>query len=403
MNMEPIVVSNQVEYNEALELCQDALKKNIFDIDVGVGMEIVEEVDYLVHNYLYDDATKEETEKSLSDHYFSHDQTNEIIGYFSAYRPSDLYDIERGLNALNLSADGDMNNHAALIHIKNCHGIIRVYHPVEVFGQSEIEAFSRSKIVAHDDALITAHDRSIVEALNSVQVTAYDHSHITARNNSSVVLYNQSTATAYNHTSITARDRSKITLFDAVNAEAFDFSVAEAHDESIVSGKEMAKIRAFNKATVYAYNQAQVTAKDLSYTVAGNRATIIAEDNAVVIAGDKTTVAAKHRSLVFVKDQAECDTADKALVVNSAQNKPLFLKSNILHILDHPFIDRDPSLAFNLLISASNQDDKTDFDYKLKAMGCVDPQSTERVLISLVREFEQKLIKKKDRQNSQER
>jgi hypothetical protein len=401
--MEPIAVSNQTEYDEALELCQNTIKKSVFDIDVGVGMEIVEEVDYLVHKYLYDDATKEETENSLSDHYFTQNQADEIIGYFSAYRPGDLYEIERGLNALNLSADGDVNNHAALIHIKNCHGIIRVYHPVEVFGQSEIEAFWRSKIVAHDDALITAHDRSIVEALNTVQVTAFDHSHITARNSSLVVLHNQSTATAYNHASITARDRSKITLFDETDAEVFDLSVAEARDDSVVTGREMAKIRAHNKATVYAYGQAQVAAKDLSYTVAGNQAAVIAEDNAVVVAGDRTKVVAKHRALIFLKDQAECGCSDKALIINSDQNKPLFLKSNILHILDHPFIDRIPSFAFNLLISASNPDDKTAFDYKLKAMGCVDPQSTDRVLNSLVREFEQRLHMKQGQQNSHER
>jgi hypothetical protein len=401
--MEPIVVSNQTEYDEALELCQNTLKKSVFDIDVGVGMEIVEEVDYLVHKYLYDNATKEETEKSLSDHYFTRDQADEIIDYFSDYRPSDLYDIERGLNTLNLNANGDVNYHGALIHIKNCHGIIRVSHPVEVFGQSEIEAFWRSRIVAHDDALINAHDHSIVEALKTVRVTAYDHSHITARDNSTIVLHNQSTAKAYDHASITARDRSKIMLLDTARAEAFDSAAAEAHDKSVVTGNEVANIRAFNNATVYANNQAQVTAKDLSYILAGNRTTVIAEDNAVVVAGDKAKVAAKHRALVFVKDQAECDCVDNALAVNSAQNKPLFLKSNILHILDHPYINRDPSLALNLLISATNPEDWPAFDYKLKAMGCVDPPSTDRVLNSLVREFEQRLHKKHGQHNSRER
>jgi hypothetical protein len=400
--MDPIIVSTQTEYNEAKNLCQNSFDKSYFDIDKDIGMDIVAEVDFLIYHYLCREATKEETERSLSHFYFNQEKASEITSYFLTHRPGDLYDIERGLNMLNLRPDGNINDYEALIHIKNSVEKIRVNYPVEVFGESEIEVFGQTKIVAYDNAQITAHDHSIVEAYNQANVTALDQSHITARNNCAVYLYNQSTATAYDHVSVTASNESRISLFNLAEASVFNFSFADSYDESIVTGKDSAKIRAYNKSKIYAYNQAHVTAKDLSHTVAGGQASVIAEDNSIVLAGDEAKVTARHRSIVFARDNADCSSADKAMIISKAQNKPLLLESNVLHILDHPNINLDPALAANLLISAANPEDKAAFDRKLKAMGCVDPQSTNRVLNSLVREFEQRLYKKQGQNSSWE-
>jgi hypothetical protein len=400
--MEPIVVSTQAEYDEAQKLCRSSLEKSYFDIDKDIGMDIVGEVDYLVYNYLYQDMTKDETEKSLSTFYFNQEQASEITDYFLTHRPGDLYDIERGLNLLDLRPDGE-TGHETHIIIKDSTERIKVHYPVEVFGKSEVEVFGRSKVVAHDNAQITACDRSIVKAYNRAQVTALNQAYITARDNCAVYLFNQSTATIYNKATVTAIDKSKTALFNLADASLFNYAVANAYDESIVTGKDSTKIMAFNKAKVYAYDQAHVTAKDLSHTLAGGQASVVAEDDAVVIAINEAKVTAKHRALVFARDNAECGSADKALVVTAAQNKPLFLKSNILHILDRPYINWEPAVAVSLLISAADPKNKLAFEHRLKAMGCVDRESTNRVIASLVREFNRKLPGKRDQSESWER
>jgi hypothetical protein len=400
--MEPIVVATQAEYIEAQKLCQDSFNKSYFDIDKDIGMDIVGEVDYLIYNYFYQDMAKEETKKCLSDIYFGQDQAGEIIDYFLTHRPRDLYDIERGLNILDLRPDKETGNEA-LIVIKDSVEKIKVHCPVEVFGESEVEVFGRSMVVAHDDSQITAHDQSIVKAHNRTQVTALDYAHITARNDCAVYLYNQSTATAYNHVSVIASDHCKAALFNLADASAFNSATVDAYDESIATGKDSSTIRVYDKAKAYAYDQARVTAKDVSYTVAGGQASVNAENNAVVFAGDETKITAKHHSLVFAGDHATLVCVDKAMVIDRAQNNPLFLKSNILHILDHPYIGREPAVAASLLISAAKPEDRSAFNRRLKAMGCVDRESTNRVIASFVKEFDRKILKKQERSDSWER
>ena len=115
--MKPIAVSTQDQYDEAQKKYQAALDKSYFDIDQDKGLEIVEEVDYLIYHFLYNGMSKEDAEKSLSRFYFNESQAEEITGYFLTHQPGDLYEIERGLNILNLSPDREMNKHFSLIHI----------------------------------------------------------------------------------------------------------------------------------------------------------------------------------------------------------------------------------------------------------------------------------------------
>jgi hypothetical protein len=232
--MEPIVVSTQNQYDEAQKRYQKILDTNYCDIDEGKGLGIVEEVDYLIYHFLCNGMSKDDTEKNLPRFYFNESQAQDITGYFLTHQPGDLYEIERGLNILNLHPDGELNRHISPIQIKNNGEKIKVYYPVEVFGNSEIEAFGHVRVIAHDTANITAHDRAVVEAFDNARVTALEQSHITARNTCSAVLYNRSTATAYNHASVFVNDHAKAAVFGHANAHVYDYARADAYNHALI-------------------------------------------------------------------------------------------------------------------------------------------------------------------------
>jgi hypothetical protein len=359
------VVSNQAEYDAAQKIYQDILDKSYFDIDTGKGLNIVEEVDCLIYRYLYQDASKDDTEEGLSRFYFTGSQAREIAGYFSTYRPGDLYDIERGLNFLGLQNSRELNIYNSLIHIKNSTEKINVRYPVEVFGESEVEAFGHARVTAHDKSTITSHDFSIVRAFDNAGITARDQSHITARNESAVMLYDNSTAAAYNDARVTARDYSKAAVFDQVNAAAFD--------------------------------NCHINAKDNAYVAAHDYTRVNAQNNAVIVADTRAQVTANHHSLVFLKDDADCKCNDGARMITGSRNAPAFLKSNLFYIFDHPFINRNPVIALNLLCVSANQKNADAYSKKLKEMGCVDAESTKKALNALLDEFIYKKDTEKER------
>jgi hypothetical protein len=401
--MKSIVVKSQAEYDEAQKLYQDALNESYFDIDRGRGMEIVEEVDYLIYNYLYKDESKENTEKNLAHFYFTSSQAEEITNYFITHRPSDLYEIERGLNTLNLYNDQEINTNASLIHIKDSIEPIRVRFPVEVFGNSVVEAWGHSKVIAHDNSFITARDYAIVEAHDSVQIEAFEHSHITARNDCYAILFDTATAAGYDAVAIEARDSSKAAVYNQACAEIRDGASVDAYNHAHVQGKDSSRITAYDDVIVNACDNSCVTAKGLSYIFAHGSATVNALDHSVVVAGNTVNVSAAHHALVFTRDNAVCNIKDKAQLITGAQNKPLFLKSNVLHLLDHPYINKEPVIAVNLLLAAANQKDKGDFSSKLKELGCIDPESTDRVLSAFVNDLNQKLTRTREKDPSRER
>jgi hypothetical protein len=385
--MEPMRVANQVQYDEAQKAYQNMLDTSSFDIDTGKGKEIVEEVDYLIHNYLYRDVTKEETENSLSGFFFTEFQAQEITGYFITHQPGDLYDIERGLNALGLHNKKELNTYSSLIHIKGGTEKINVQYPVEVFDKSEVAAFGHALVTAHDTSTITAYDRSLVRSFDNTAVTAFDQSHIVLRNKGSVMLYHNSTAAAYNNARVTARDHSKVELYDQVQALVFNDACADGHYAACITGKDNAQINAFDEATVKAFDNCRIHAKQDSYVAAHDDTRVNAEDNAVVLAGTRAKVTACHRSLVFLKDDAVGKCYDNARMIASSRNDPAFLKSNVFYILDHPFVNRSPLVALNLLFASTNKNNLDGYSRKLKEMGCVSPESTQKIYNALLSEY----------------
>jgi hypothetical protein len=401
--MEPITVSSQYEYDEAQRLYQDNLDKSYFDIDRGKGREIVEEADHLIYRYLTGNITKESAESNLSRHYFTETQAREITGYFLARRPKDLYDIERGLNALNLRIDKTLNVPAPRIHIKGAEEKISVYYPVEVFDESQVRAFGHGRVIAHDNARITAHDWTVVEALDNTRVKAFDQARITAKNSSQVSLYLRSGVKAYNYASVTAKDHTKAAIFDNANAEVSDNAMVDSYNDASVIARDTARIKAFHNTSVIAYDKTFVIAKDESYIFAWDSSIVHAEDNSAVVANGKAKVNAKHHALVFVIEGAVCEYADRVRVINRAQNKPCFLISNTLKLLDHPFVEGEPVIAVNILLAASDPQDKEGFNRQLKEMGCINSESTNRILNSLKNEAYRKRHGMKNPDQSWER
>jgi hypothetical protein len=400
--MNPIIVTNQAEYDAAQKTYQDAFNKSYFDIDRGKGMEIVEEVDYLMYNYIYKGESREKTEESLAHFYFTKPQAQEVAGYFITHRPGDMYDIERGLNSLNVYTDKEINTNASLIYIKNSSEPIQVRFPVEVFGNSVVEALGYCKVIAHDNAVITARNHTIVEGHDTVQVEAFGNSHITARNNCSVILHDTATVAGYNYVKINAKDYSSATVFNQVHAEIQDNVLLNAHDHALIQGKNNSGITAYDDVTVNAYDNSRVIARNMSYIVAQDSAKINAYDHSAVVAYNAVTVSAANQALVFTRDDAVCETKDKARVITDSQNKPDFLKDNVLQLLDHPFINKKPVIAVNLLLASSNPKYRDDFSTKLKEMGCIDPASTDKVLNAFVKEHNRELARTRGKDPSRE-
>jgi hypothetical protein len=384
--MEPIIVSNQAEYDEAIKTYRKFLDTSYYDLDKGT--EPVKEAGYFINNYLNKNTSRAETEKYLSRTGFNESQAKKVIDFFSTHWYGDIYDLERGFNFLGCRNNRKANLYSSPIHIKNATEKISVLHPVEAFGESEVEAFGYARVTAHDTSRITANDRTIIEALDNVHVTANNQSHIVAKNHSSVFLYGYSSAAVHDNARLTARESSKISVFDHGEALILDEAYADAYNNAFIAGKDNTRINAFNDATVKAFDMSRINAGNASYIEASEYAAINAQDQAVVVAGGRANVTARHNSLVLLKEDAHCQCKDAARMITASGNIPVFLKRNALHILDHPFINRNPAAALNLLLVSANPKDADEYSRKLKEMGCVNPESTKKVLQSWLNEHE---------------
>jgi hypothetical protein len=302
--MEPIIVSNQREYQEARKIYSDTLDKSRFNIDTGKGLKIVKKIDDFVTVYLFGDISKNDAEKGISRLRFSEKQAKEIIKYFTNHQPGDLYEIEQGLNILSLQYSKELNRHKPLIHIRAFREKIMVKDPVEVFGKSDVGAYRYAQVVAHDRSSITAFDHAAVLALDSSEILAMNQSHVVTK------------------------DMPYVNVWDSAIVNANDFSV--------------------------------ITAKDKSKVIAG--------DN----------------SLVFLAGEAVCKNYDNAMVITQGENKPEYLIKNALHILDHPYINGNMAIAIKLITNSATPNNREIISGILMEMGCVDAESTKKVLQSIV-------------------
>jgi hypothetical protein len=232
--MEPIVVSNQTEYQEARKAYSDFLAKNRFDVETGKGLNIIKKVDDFVTDYLFGDISRNNAEKGIVGLRFNETQAKEIIKYFTDHRPGDLYEIEQGLNLLSLQNKNDCNRHAPLIHIKNCKERIMVKDSVEIFGKSDVGAYRYSQVVAHDRASVTAFDHAAVFALNNSNILAMNQSHVVTKDMPYVNAWDFAIINANDFAVIIAKDKSRVIASDNTLVVLEDESVCKSFDNALV-------------------------------------------------------------------------------------------------------------------------------------------------------------------------
>jgi hypothetical protein len=179
--------------------------------------------------------------------------------------------------------------------------------------------------------------------------------------------------------------RNDVEVFGKSDVAAFRYAQVVAHEKANIIAFDHAVVFALDNSNVLASNQSHVVTRDMPYIVAWDSAIVNANDQAVIVARDKSRITASHNTLVFLQGDAVCKWSDNARVITQSENKPDFLIRNALHILDHPYINGNPVIAVNLLICSADPKDKDVFSQKLKGMGCVDPESTKRVLHSIAK------------------
>jgi hypothetical protein len=194
-----------------------------------------------------------------------------------------------------------------------------------------------------------------------------------------------------------------VEVFGRSHVEAYQYAPVIARDRAYIHSFEDSVIYAYNNSNVVAEEQSRVVARNMPFVVAMGSAIINANDYAVIVARKYSNVNARHNALVFLQDEAVCKAKDNVKVITRTQNKPDFLKTNVLNILDHPYVNGNPSTAIRLLITAADARDINGFSKNLWEMGCHDPESTKKVLLSMIKDFNRKKHKPIEQDNSWER
>jgi hypothetical protein len=347
--MEPITVTTQAEYDMALSSLKKNQPKRYFDIEAGMGIPIIKEVDWCINQYLYFNEPREAINKDLSRLYFTDEQAELITGYFMIHRPDGGYEIERGLNALGVIPKNEIGNTSSPIIIKEATEKIFVTSPVEVFDIAAVEALEDTTIIARDDSLITARGQTIVKAYNNASINAYENSFIS--------LYDDSTAIAFGDGAVLAHDDAHVT--------AKYCSIVLAGDRAFVTAIDSSTIKATNDAVVIAFNNADVTGHE--------------------------------NTLILAEDTVKAFVDDTVGFIRGKENTPKLLRHNMLTILYHPFIEGDPMAAVTTLLKATRGNKREAFSKMFKAMGCRDGIATRQYINNLVKDVDTKNLLKRER------
>jgi hypothetical protein len=381
--MKDYVVSTQNEYDRAMEQIALARKRPFYDIEYGRGTEIVEEVDYLVHHYVYRAGDKKLIYDGLSHLDFDKPQADKIMEYFQEHLPRDLFDIERGLNRLRVMPQGYDTGESPEVPkliIKDSREKIAVRSGVEVCGNSFVEAFDRVSITARNKAHIIAHDSVSVEAYHKARVDAYDHSRIRAFNNARVTASGESQVEAYHKSFVMATEKSKVTAYHDVYIKGTNDSGITVFDKAVVDVWDNCLVSAFNKSHIFAWGSSAVSACDRSLVHAADKSKIEARNQSCVIARENASVSGSDDSFILTCDNAGTRTRDNSHFIDKEHNNAANLRSNLLTILRHSRFAGDPILAMNILMQAIPQENREGIREKLLSMGCTDADKTKTFL-----------------------
>jgi predicted alpha/beta hydrolase family esterase len=390
--MKDYVVSTQDEYDRAIGHITLLQKRPFYDIERNKGMEIVEEVDSLVHHYVYHVRDKSVVYDGLSRFHFDQSQTDKIIRYFQEHLPGDIFDIERGLNRLRVippGYDSSQDDDKPNVIIKDSQEKIVVRSDVEVCGKSCVEAFDHAFITAKNNAYIIAHDLASVTAYHKSRVDAYDHARVRSFNNALVTASGESQVEAYHKSCVMAGEDAQVSAYHDAYVKSTDEARVAAFDKAVVDAWGNSMVAAFNTSHIISRDTSRVTAHDQSLINAADRSIIKARNQSCVFARKNAFVAGSDDSLIFTRDNARSETSGNSASIDGKDNNAANLRENVLTVMRHHRSAKDPILAMRLLVQAVPEENRAAINKKLLGMGCTDVTKSKIILNRLVKTREE--------------
>jgi hypothetical protein len=390
--MTEYIVSTQDEYDRALENIASLQKRPFYDIECNKGMEIVEEVDSLVHHYVYHVRDKSVVYDGLSRFHFDQSQADKIIRYFQEHLPGDLFDIERGLNRLNIIPPGydtGQSFEVPKIIIKDAPEKIVVRADAEVCGKSYVEAFDHASIAAKNNAYIIAHDSVSVAAYHNTRVDAFDQSQVRAFNDALVMASGESRVEAYHRSIVRATEKAEVLAYHGAYIYSKDEVRVSAYDKAIVDTCGNSTVDAFNKSQVIALGTSFVVAHDQSLIHASDKSKIEARNQSCVLSRKNALVIGADSSLILSRDNAQSMTGGNSSSIDGKCNNAENLRENILTVMRHPRFSSDPILAIGILMQAIPDKNREGIRKKLLSMGCTDAAKTKNILNRWIKRCEE--------------
>jgi hypothetical protein len=389
--MNDIVVATQAEYDNAAARIARYQNRPQFDIEAGRGMEIVEEVNYLMYNYLYNNENLDKTIADLSYFYFTPEEAHKIADYFRKHLPGDMFDIERGLNKLAVKprdAGETETEEIPKIVIRNNTEKVAVKTDVEVSGYSYIEAFGEAHIIARNKAYVIARENVSVDAYDKTKVDAFDNSCVKAYHNALVLASDESMVWAWHKACVDANDKSKAVAFhtayvksmDDAQVVAHNKTTLDAHGKSIVQVYDQSRVNAWDASTVSAHDVTEIHALDSSRIAAYNYSSVLARDKACITARDNSLILNRGEAVAVIHDNAHC--------INGYDNNVQNLQKNLYLVMKHPRFANDPLLAARFLMQGAPYENKTAINRKYLAMGCNSEEETKRRLTRWLKTYD---------------
>jgi hypothetical protein len=380
--MENIIITNQKEYDDYIK---EVIKPPpYFDIEMQKGNDIVEEVNAVLYGYLYHDRGKGDAENDLSRFYFTQEQATSIVNYFSLSHPSDLFDIERGLNELRIyPVDSDYFEGKKVV-IKDASETINVHTPVEVIGDSIVNVFKGPYIIARDYAIINAKENAFIEAHNYSQVDGFINSRIMALDNTHIHAHEATRVNAYNDSYVISTENSHVRCYDQVSVDAHDNSKILAFNNSKVNGNENAVISAFDKTEIKARDNSQITAHNTAKITARNSSKVNAQDHSLVYAEDNSVISSYGNSCVLTKDSTHVAIQENGALIIGHENNADNLRKNIFKVMKHPLAANNPMEAVKIIIQGAPDSYRQGISRRLITLGCTNERNTNEVITAWI-------------------
>jgi hypothetical protein len=389
--MNEMIVATQAEYDEAAARIARHQNRPYFDIEAGRGTGIVEEVNYLMYNYLYRNGNRDKTIGDLSRFYFTPEQALKITDYFREHLPGDMFDIERGLNRLAVRPDSDEQTETGEIPkiiIRNNTENISVNTDVEVSGYSYIEAFGNARITARNNAYVIARENTWVDACDKTRVDAFDRSGVKAFHNANVFASGESTVLARHKTSVVSKDKATVYAYHEAYVHSTDNVSITAHNRTTVDANGKSTVQAYDRSLIKARDTSRVFAHDAAEIYAMDRSRITANNYSCVVARNKAVITALGNALILTRDNVRTAVRENACHISGNDNNARNLQENLYLVMKNPRFAGDPVLAARMLMRGVPYENKIAINRKYFAMGCNSGEETKRILARWMKTYD---------------